>query len=171
MYSNLATSKNELSIDRTANLAIGPIDTVGNSTIGGNLTVNGFIAAKPYVSFRVSTTGGVPSAVVGAATSIGTPGTVTITNFGFNTSVVCTRGTSGNVNAFLYTFTWTGAHPLGANFGANVLYYTTSTSSAQPLGVITAIVAATSITVWLRATVGTVSNVLQDGSFYVYSVP
>ncbi len=41
----LATHKNELSIDSTANLAIGSIDTVGNSTIGGNLTVNGFIAA------------------------------------------------------------------------------------------------------------------------------
>ena len=65
--------------------------------------------------------------------------------------VVCTRGTSGNVNAFLYNFTWTGAHPLGANFGANVLYYTTSTSAAQPLGVITAGISATSIGVWLRA--------------------
>ena len=117
----------------------------------------------------MSTTGGVPSAVVGAAATIGTPGTVTITNFGFNTSVVCTRGTSGNVNVFLYNFTWTGAHPLGANFGANVLYHTTSSGAAQPLGVITAGTSATSNGVWLHATVGTVSNVLQDGSFYVYS--
>ena len=108
----------------------------------------------------MSTTGGVPSTVVGAAVTIGTPGAVTITNFGFNTSVVCTRGTSGNVNAFFYTFTWTGAHPLGANFGANVLYYTTSTSSAQPLGVITAGTSATSIGVWLRATVGTVTKMV-----------
>ena len=140
---------------------------VNTPLVVNDLTVNGFISAKPYISFRVSTTGGVPSTVSGSTVTIGTPGTVAITNFGFNTSVVCTRGTSGNVNAFLYTFTWTGAHPLGANFGANVLYYTTSTSSAQPLGVITTVVAATSITVWLRATVGTVSNVLQDGSFYV----
>ncbi len=119
----------------------------------------------------MSTTGGVPSTVSVSPVIIGTPGTATMTNFGFNNIVVCSRGTSGNSNSFLYTFTWTGAHPLGANFGANVLYYTTSTSSAQPLGVITAVVAATSITVWLRATAGTVSNVLQDGSFYVYSVP
>ncbi len=93
---------------------------------------NGCIAAKPYVSFRVSTTGGVASAVLGAATTIGTPGTVTITSFGFNTSVVCIRGTSGNVNAFVYTFTWAGAHPLGAHFGTKcaLLHHVDLISSA-----------------------------------------
>ena len=56
---------------------------VSTHLVVNDVTVNGFISAKPYVSFRVSTTGGVPSAVVGAATTIGTPGTVTISNFGF----------------------------------------------------------------------------------------
>ena len=168
---NLATSKNDLPIDSTANLAKGSIYTVGNSTIGGNLTVNCFIAAKPYVSFKVSTTGGVPSTVSGSTVTTRSPGTVTITNFGINASVVCTCGTFGASNSFLHTFTWTGAHQLGANFGANVFYYTTSTSSTQPVGVITTGTSATSIGVWLRTTVGTVSNVIQDGSFYVYSVP
>ena len=58
---NLATSKNELSIDSTAILSIGAIDALSNCTIGGNLTVNGFIVAKPFASLRVATAGGTPS--------------------------------------------------------------------------------------------------------------
>ena len=95
-----------------------------------------------------------------------------MTQLGYNTSTLCTRGTAGNANYLLYAFTWTGAHPLGSNFSVNAIYHTSSTSAAQPLGVITASVnSSTQITVWLRATIGAVSNVLQDGSFYLYSVP
>ncbi len=119
------------------------------------------------MSFRVSTTGGVPSTVSGSTVTIGTPGTVAITNLGFNTSVVCTSGTSGASNSFLYTFTWTGAPTVGVNFGANVLCHTTSSGAAQPLGVITAGISATSIGVRLRATVGTASK-LGVFTFTVY---
>ena len=41
----------------------------------------------------------------------------------------------------------------------------------RPLGVITGTNSSTSITVWLRTTIGTASSVLQDGSFYLYTVP
>ena len=145
----------------------------GNVSMSGDLTVTGFLSAKPYVALRVTTTGGTPSTVSGtpATVTIGTPGNVTLTQLGYNTTSVCTRGSVGNTNYFIYIFTWTGAHPLGSNFVPNVVYQTGSTTSAQPLGVITAAATSTSITVWLRATIGTISNVLQDGTFYVYSVP
>jgi hypothetical protein len=143
----------------------------GDLAVTGNLSLTGFLSAKPYISLRVATTGGTASTVSGSTVTIGTPGTVTLTQLGYNTTSVCTRGTAGSTNYFLYTFTWTGAHPLGSNYVPNVIYQTGATSSAQPLGVITTNVTSTSITVWLRATVGTVSNVLQDGTFYVYTVP
>ena len=79
---NLATSKNELSIDSTAILSIGAIDASSNCTIGGNLTVGGFLVAKPYVSLRVGTSGGTPSTGTSTVT-IGTPGTASFTQYGF----------------------------------------------------------------------------------------
>ena len=137
-----------------------------------NLVLTGYLSAKPYVSLKVTTSGGTPSTnPSGSTLTLGTPGTVTLTQMGYNTTSVCTRGTAGNSNLFLYTFTWTGAHPLGSNFVPNVAYLTGSSGSAQPLGVVTCNNSSTSITVWLRATVGSLSNVLQDGTFYVYTVP
>jgi hypothetical protein len=79
---NLATSKNELSSDSTVILAIGAIDASSSCTIGGNLTVGGFISAKPYVSLRVGTSGGTPSTGTSVVT-IGTPGTVSLTQYVF----------------------------------------------------------------------------------------
>ena len=162
----------------------------GNITFNGNVTVNGpttntidlnvyrnlvltgYLSAKPYVSLKVTTSGGTPSTnPSGSTLTLGTPGTVTLTQMGYNTTSVCPRGTPGNSNYFLYTFTWTGAHPLGSNFAVNVVYNTGSSGTAQPTGVITANNNSTSITVWLRATVGSLSNVLQDGNFYVHTVP
>ena len=78
----MATSKNELSIDSAAILSIGTIDALSNCTIGGNLTVNGFIVAKPYASLRVATAGGTPSTGTTVAL-IGTPGTVSLFQYGF----------------------------------------------------------------------------------------
>ena len=49
--------------------------------MGGNLTVNGFIAAKTYASLRVGTSGGTPSTGTIAGT-IGTPGTVSLIQYG-----------------------------------------------------------------------------------------
>ena len=125
----------------------------------------------PYISLKVTTTGGSVSTVSGSPVTLGTLGTVTLTHLGYNSTTVCTRGTPGNTNYLLYSFTWTGAHPLGANFAANVLYFTSATGSGQPLGVATVNVSATSITVWLRATIGSASSVLHDGNFYLYTVP
>jgi hypothetical protein len=164
-----------LTVSSNSNSTIaGNLAVNGNLTVGGDLSVTGFLSAKPYISLRIVTTGGTPSTVSGspATVTVGTPGTVTLTNLGSNTTAVCSRGTSGNSNYLLYTFNWTGAHPLGANFAANAMFYTTGTASGQPVGAITLVVnSATQITLWIRATVGGISNVLQDGNFYVYSVP
>ncbi len=116
------------------------------------------------------TTGGAPSTTSGSTVTVGTPGTVALANLGFNTTSVCTRGTTGHVYYFLYTFTWTGAHSPGANFAVNVVYNTDSTGAGQPPAVITVNNNSTSTTVWLRTTVGTVSNVRQDVNLYVHSV-
>ena len=107
---NLATIKNELSIDSTAILSIGAIDALSNCTIGGDLTVNGFIAAKPYASLRVATAGGTPSTGTTVGT-IGTPGTVSLFQYGFLTNVSVARGTVATINLFSYTFTLPTAHP------------------------------------------------------------
>ena len=72
----------------------------------GNLTVQGFLAAKPYVSLRVVTSGGTASTgtTIGPPTTIGTPGSMTVTNYGYTTSVTAARGTSGTSNAFFIYF-------------------------------------------------------------------
>ena len=154
------------------NLAVSANSTLSGSLAVNDLTVNDFISAKPYISLKVTTTGGSVSTVNGSGVvTLGTPGTVTLTHLGYNTTTVCTRGTPTNTNYLLYSFTWTGAHPLGANFAANVLYFTSATGSGQLIGVATVNVSATSITVWLRTTIGTASSVLQDGNFSLYTVP
>ena len=141
--------------------------------MSGDLSVAGFISAKPFISLRVATSGGTPSTYNAGVFVLGTPGTVTLTNLGYNNTVVCTRGTAGNTNYFLYTFTWTGAHPLGAYNSANAIFHTSGTGSGQPANtpVITVNVSSTQITVWIRGIVSGNSNVLQDGNFYMYSVP
>ena len=65
--------------------------------MGGNLTVNGFIAAKPYASLRVGTSGGTPSTGTIAGT-IGTPGTVRLIQYGFVTNVSVARGAAATTN-------------------------------------------------------------------------
>lgn len=48
----------------------------------GNLAVAGYTSAKPFVSLRVTTTGGIPS--TGTTTNtIGTTGTTTLAQYGF----------------------------------------------------------------------------------------
>jgi hypothetical protein len=171
---NVATIKGNGDFACNGAISSASSSTTGNATVGGDLSVTGFLSAKPYISLRIVTTGGTPSTVSGspATVTVGTPGTVTLTNLGSNTTTVCSRGTVGNGNYLLYTFNWIGAHPLGSNFAANAMFYTTGTASGQPVGAITLVVnSATQITLWIRATVGGISNVLQDGNFYVYSVP
>jgi hypothetical protein len=163
----LATSKNELSIDSTAILSIGTIDALSNCTIGGNLTVNGFIAAKPYASLRVATAGGTPSTGTTVGT-IGTTGTVSLFQYGFLTNVSLSRGTAATTNLFLYSFTLPTAHPLGTNYIVNGGFRTVGSTEASPNAFLTFNVAsATQFTVWVRSS----TNILMDGNFYVYTVP
>ncbi len=91
----------------------GNTSVLGDLSVTGSLSVSGPLTVKPYISLRVTTTGGTLSTVSGSTTTLGTPGTVSIAHLGFNATAVCTRGTAGNTNLFLYTFIWTGAHPQG----------------------------------------------------------
>ena len=150
----------------------GNTSVLGDLSVTGSLTASGPLTVKPYISLCVSNTGGTLSTVSGSTTTLGTPGTVSLTHLGFNQTAVCTRGTPGNTNYFLYTFTWTGAHPQGSNFAVGATYNTGSTGATQPIGIITANATnSTQITLWIRTTIGTVTNVLMDGNFYVYSIP
>ena len=98
------------------------LDVTGNTTIGGNLTLTGYLAAKPFVSLRVITGGGTPS----TATVIGTPGASAVVQYGFISNVAVTRGTVGGANAFLYTFIWATPHPLRTSYVPNAIYRTGS---------------------------------------------
>ena len=137
--------------------------------VNNNVTINGFIAAKPYISVKISTSlfssGGI-AAIPSTSTVIGTPGAMTITNLGFQSTIV-SRGTLGNNNYFLYSFTFP-AHPLGSSFAVGCTFITGSTSNPTPNAIITATNTSTTITVWIRETS---TNILRDGNFYVYSVP
>jgi hypothetical protein len=153
------------------------LDVTGNTTIGGNLTLTGYLAAKPFVSLRVITGGGTPSTVnTSGVTIIGTPGASLVTPYGYNSNVTIARGTAGATNAFIYTFTWTTPHPLGINYIVNAVFRTGSSTDPQPAGVITTnVTSSTSFNVWIRTTVGTTfpgtPNVFADRTFYVYTVP
>jgi hypothetical protein len=144
------------------------LDVTGNTTIGGNLTLTGYLAAKPFVSLRVLTGGGTPS----TATVIGTPGVSLVTPYGYIPTVTVARGTAGATNAFIYAFTWTTPHPLGINYIVNAAFRTGSSTDPQPVGVLTTnVTSSTSFNVWIRTTVGSTTNVFADGTFYVYTVP
>jgi hypothetical protein len=74
---------------------------IGNHvTVTGNLTVGGWISAKPFVSLRVATTGGTPSTGTSVATT-GTPGTVSMSQYGFITNATVARGTPGTTTTSL----------------------------------------------------------------------
>ncbi len=144
------------------------LDVSTSVTIGGNLTLTGYLAAKPFVSLRIITAAGTPS----TATVIGTAGGSLVQQYGFIQNVTTSRGTVGAANAFIYTFTWTTPHPLGLNYIVNAIFRTGSSTDPQPAGVITTnATSSTSFNVWIRTTVGTTPNVFADGSFYVYTVP
>ena len=122
----------------------------GDLTVTVSLTVAG-LTVRPYISLKATTYGGTPSSIVNSAVSLGTPGTVTMTQMCLNTSPVCTRGIPGKSNYLLYTFTWTGAHPLGANFVAHATFQTGGTPSSPPnTPLIITNVTSTSIAVWIR---------------------
>ena len=99
--------------------------------MGGNLTVNGFIVAKPYASLRVATAGGTPS-IGTTAGAIGTTGTVSLVQYGFLTNVSLSRGTAATTNTFLHLFTLPTAHPLGSTYIANGGFRTASSTDVSP---------------------------------------
>ena len=137
-----------------------------NLTVNGSLTVNRFYAIKPYISLKITTAGGTASTGT-AVGSIGTPGTVTVTNYGYTSSVTVTRGTALATNAFLYTISWTTAHPLGSNYAVMCNLQGSSTTKLSPNGFFRATGTSNSISVWVRSSDG----IIKDENFYVYSVP
>ena len=142
-----------------------------NVIVDGSLTVGSFFANKPYISLRVSTSGGTPSTVDGTTVTIGTAGTASLTQLGFTTAT-CARGPAGQSNSFGYVFNWATPHPLGTAYSVNCTFYTPASSSPQPVGVLTAtVISSTQCSVFIRATVGSVSNVLQEGNFFVNTIP
>ena len=141
-----------------------------NVSIGGNLSLTGYLSAKPYVSLRVSTSTATPAAPSTGtiAGTIGTPGTVSLAQYGFLTNVSVARGTAGANNSFLYTFTLPTAHPLGTNYIVHGGFQTGGTSAPSPNAFLTfSVSSSTSFTVWVRGP----TNILLDGTFYVYTVP
>lgn len=141
-------------------------------TITGKLTVTGIIdnvsysPSKPYVSLRVTTTGGTASTGTTIGT-IGTPGTVSIANYGHRQDITVARGTAGATNNFLYTFSWTNPHPLGSNYAVMCNFQGSSSSNPSPNAFFRATGTSTSITVWVRTETG----IIKDENFYVYTVP
>ena len=134
--------------------------------MSGNLTVSGFIAAKPYASLRVATAGGTPSTGT-AVGAIGTPGTVSLFQYGFLTSVSLSRGTVATT-IFLYLFTLPTAHPLGLNYIVNGCFRTGSSTDASPNAFLTfTVTSATQFAVWVRSS----TSSSMDGNVYVYTVP
>ena len=97
-----------------------------------------------------------------------TPGGLGHANYGCITSVTVARGSVGNTNNFLYTFSWTTPHPLGANYIPMAIFRTSSTSEVSPNAFFTVTnSSSTAFTLWIRGT----TNILQDGNFFVYTVP
>ena len=138
--------------------------------VNNNVTINGFLAAKPYVSLRVLTSTATPAVASTGTTagSIGTPGTVSMTQYGFLTNVSVARGQTGTTNLFTYLFTLPTAHPLGANYIVNGSFYTPSALTASPNAFLTFnVINSTSFNVWVR----TATNILMDGNFHVHTVP
>ena len=139
----------------------------GNVLMSGNLTVNGFIVAKPYASLRVSTAGGTPSTGTTAVT-IGTPGTVSLIQYGFLTNVSVARGTAATTNLFLYSFTLPTAHPLGTNYIVNGGFRTVGSIDPSPNAFLSfTVTSATQFAVWVRSS----TSIIMDGNFHVHAVP
>ena len=142
----------------------------GNLTVAGDLTVSGFTSAKPFASLRVITSTALPAVASTGTTAalIGTPGTVSLTQYGFLTNVSCSRGVPATANLFLYSFTMPTAHPLGVNYIVSGCFQTGATSSPSPNAFLSFNVSsATQFSVWVRSS----TNILLDGSFFVYTVP
>ena len=111
--------------------------------VNNNVTINGFLAAKPYVGVYVSSSGSVSNNVK--------PGYVTPT-------VAKTTGQ--------YIFTLPTAHPSGVNYEVFVQQRMIASTTANALyGVY--VTSSTSFTVWSKST----ANALTDSDFYVYTVP
>ena len=96
------------------------------------------------------------------------PRTPVITSYGQVNPGLPDRGSTGASNQGIYAFTLPTAHPSGTNSIVMVTHQTTSSSTTAPLGYISCNAAqSTLFNVWIRNS----ANTLQDGSFYVYTIP
>ncbi len=115
-------------------------------TVNGNLTVNGWLAANPYVAFYF---------VGGAISTSVAPGLIS------RGSIVLAARSAGA----LYSFT-IPAHPSGQNYVVIVQPRTGSTGTAY-FTCTANVASSTNFLVWCR----NASNTIVDGEFYVYTIP
>ena len=131
-----------------------------NAVINRNLTVNGYLNAKPYASCLITTA---------------TNGTVTLANYGFcdlTTSSITRVGTNNKA----YTITFPAVHPNGSNFVVMAVPYTSSSSSWDStlntdFVCTTKVENSLSMSVWCRRPGQAPAQGMIHGSFYVYTVP
>jgi hypothetical protein len=120
----------------------------GNVSIGGDLSVTGFYARKPWVGYTMS-----------AAGSLSAP-------IGYNTTGISVSHTAATEG---YTVTMP-AHPSGTAYHVNVSVFTnTNTSDVVAIPTVK-IVSSTSFIVWLRSALGT-GTARTEGIFYFHTVP
>ncbi len=116
-----------------------------NGIVGGNLTVVGNMAYKPYIAFRLSA-----NAIAQNTGQVSTA------------KIAITRASGGGG---LYTFTFP-AHPNDIDYLVITQSYTAGTANS----VFTCTAShslSTAFSVWCRTT----ANVVGDGNFYVFTVP
>jgi hypothetical protein len=121
------------------------------------LTVNNFFAAKPWVGFLVTTSGGVATIS---------------THTGYNTTGISVSHAAGGLYAFTIPSHPSGTTTVNAATQGNFLVMLSpySTSSANVTTYPTGYAgSSTQIYVYCRSSVGTTTTT--DGSFYLHTVP
>jgi hypothetical protein len=132
----------------STSFATGTLTTTGDVSVGGNLSVTGFYARKPWVGFTMSAAG-VLSAPIG-----------------YNTSGVTVSHPS---STDAYTITMP-SHPAGTAYHVYVSVFTNSNSTDVVAVPTVKIGSATSFVVWLRSALGT-GTARTEGIFYFHTVP
>ena len=133
----------------------------GDSHLKGNVTIGGYLMAKPYMAMRLVT-----DFTTGAF-----PRTPAIGYFGYLTSGVTISRGSGSDLGF-YQFTLSPPHPQGANAFYNVQLRSSSStvqSISTPGAYPTINSTSTGFTLWFRSPAS--YTTFNDASFYVYSIP
>jgi phosphoribosylformylglycinamidine (FGAM) synthase-like enzyme len=125
----------------------------GNVSIGGDLSVTGFYARKPWVGYRVTTSAGVASLTDA---------------MGFKTTGVSVAHTSG-ANPYTVTIP---AHVAGTAYQVVVQVFTNTSNTGTVAIPTVKIISDTQFIVWLRGAFGTAAQAsLVEGDFYFHTVP